>query len=140
MAGYSRLSQRRTAAGSCSWARRIGFCAVKPQRARYLPTVRTASSTPQRRAISAPRRPAPERERQAQLVRGVTADQLPHLRLLVRAQEALLVRLAAPRLAHQPLRALGREALADVDHPGPAQSDLPGDLPVGQAAPAQADH
>jgi hypothetical protein len=35
--------------------------------------------------------------------------------------------------------ALGREPLADVDHPGPAQPDLLGDRPRGQAALAQPD-
>ena len=57
-----------------------------------------------------------------------------------RVQQALLIGLAPARLADKPLGTLGREALADVDHPGPAQPDLLGDRPVGQAALPQPDH
>jgi hypothetical protein len=41
-------------------------------------------------------------------VRGVLADQLLNFGLLGRIQQALLIRLAPARLAHQALRALGR--------------------------------
>jgi hypothetical protein len=70
----------------------------------------------------------------------VTADQLLRLGLLGRIQQALFVGPAATRLADQPFRALGCKALADVDHPGPAQPDLLGDLSTGQAALAEPDH
>jgi hypothetical protein len=55
-------------------------------------------------------------------------------------EQSLLIRLAPARLAHQTLRALGREALTDIDHAGPAQPDLLGDHLVGQATLPQADH
>jgi hypothetical protein len=67
----------------------------------------------------------------------VAADQPLHLGFLGRIQQALLVRLAAARLARQALRTLGREPLAYVEHPGPAQPDLLGDRPVGQPALAK---
>jgi hypothetical protein len=67
-------------------------------------------------------------------------DQPLHLGLLRRIQQPLLVRLAPARLADQALGALDREALADIDHPGPAQPDLLGDRPIGQAALAKPDH
>jgi hypothetical protein len=70
----------------------------------------------------------------------VTTDQRLHLGFLGRVQQALFVRLAAARLADQPFRALGGKALTNVDHPGPAQPDLLGDFPIGQAALAKPDH
>ena len=66
-------------------------------------------------------------------------DQSLRLGLLRRVQQALLVWLTATWLANQTIRALGRKALADIDHPGSAQPDLPGNRPIGQATLAEPD-
>lgn len=70
----------------------------------------------------------------------MTAYHPLHLGVLRRIQQALFVGLAAARLADQPLRAPGGKALGAVDHPGPAQPDLLGDLSIGQAALAKPDY
>jgi hypothetical protein len=72
-------------------------------------------------------------------VRGVATYQVLDLGLLRRIKQPLLIRLAPARLTDQPFRPLGREALTDIEHPGPAQAHLPGDGGVGHAGLAEPD-
>src|SRR3712207_2409441 len=69
----------------------------------------------------------------------MAADQRLDLRLLRRAQQALLAQLASAWLADQPFRPLGRKAVADIQHPGWAQPNQIGDFLVGHPALAQSD-
>jgi hypothetical protein len=69
----------------------------------------------------------------------MAADQFLHLGLLPRVQQALLARLASAWLADQPFRALGRKAVADIQHPGRAQPNQIGNFLVGHPALAQSD-
>src|SRR3954452_3064926 len=85
------------------------------------------------------RRPAPERKGQAQLVWRMAADQRLDLRLLRRVQQALLAWLAPARPADDPFRPLGREAVADIEHPGWAQPNQIGNCLIGHPALAKPD-
>src|SRR4051812_46469479 len=69
----------------------------------------------------------------------MAADQRLDLRLLRRVQQALLAWLAPAWLADQPFRPLGREAVADIEHPGWAQPNQIGNCLIGHPALAKPD-
>ena len=86
------------------------------------------------------RPPAPQRKRQAQFVRSVTANQAPDPCLRLGLETTPRARLGPARPALQPRQAPLGKAPADVENPRPGQARLRRDRFIGQAALAQSHH
>lgn len=118
MAGHSWLSQRCTASADCSQARRSVFWAVKPQRARLVPMLRSAKRPPQRCSTSIRTVARLHKAKGKPKSSGkVPAGQRLHLRFLLRREKPPRARGRTTRPGGQACHAPFGMAPADAGHP-----------------------